>query len=196
MPFRRDAGELGKRIIHVERLIFKNLLENGAGQRIALQGVDISGEVPGRRFFRQMQKGKQACVRLGMDAQVVERGTPGDVTASAWCSFKPNGVEAPTSFVWRLPATPDLGDTAARRTELGKLEQLKTATGTLGDDVMEWAGTHPADPELPWLLHVVVMSTRGGCLDKDASALSRKAHALLHKRWPKSEWARATPYFY
>jgi hypothetical protein len=61
---------------------------------------------------------------------------------------------------------------------------------------MEWAGTHPADPELPWLLYVVVMSTRGGCLDNDASALSRKAHALLHKRWPRSEWASATPYFY
>ncbi|MFL6631416.1 MAG: hypothetical protein ACJ8HJ_03745 [Massilia sp.] len=41
-----------------------------------------------------------------------------------------------------------------------------------------------------------MMSTRGGCLDKDAPALSRKAHALLHKRWPRSEWAGATPYFY
>ncbi|WEM98116.1 hypothetical protein P0M04_10465 [Telluria mixta] len=133
---------------------------------------------------------------LDMQAQPVARTEAGDATASAWCSFKSNGVEAPTSYVWRLPATPELGDTAARRTELGRLEQLKTATGTLGDDVVQWAETHPADPELPWLLHVVVMSTRGGCLDKDASALSRKAHALLHKRWPRSEWARATPYFY
>jgi hypothetical protein len=133
---------------------------------------------------------------LDMQAQPVTRAMAGDATASAWCSFKPSQFDVPTSFVWRLPTPPELGDTAARRTELGRLEQLKTATGTFGDDVMEWAGTHPADPELPWLLHVVVMSTRGGCLDKDASALSRKAHALLHKRWPKSEWARATPYFY
>jgi hypothetical protein len=133
---------------------------------------------------------------LDMQAQPVTRTLAGDATASAWCSFKPSQFDVPTSYVWRLPATPDLGDTAARRTELGRLEQLKTATGTLGDDVLQWADTHPADPELPWLLHVVVMSTRGGCLDKDAPALSRKAHALLHKRWPKSEWARATPYFY
>ncbi len=133
---------------------------------------------------------------LDMAAPPVTRIEAGDATASAWCSFKSTGVDTPTSYVWRLPATPELGDTAARRTELGRLEPLKTATGTFGDDVMEWAGTHPADPELPWLLHVVVMSTRGGCLDKDASALSRKAHALLHKRWPRSEWARATPYFY
>ena len=133
---------------------------------------------------------------LDMVAPPVTRTEAGDATASAWCSFKPGQFDTPTGYVWRLPAPPELGDTAARRTELGRLEQLKTATGTFGDDVMEWAGTHPADPELPWLLHVVVMSTRGGCLDKDASALSRKAHALLHKRWPRSEWARATPYFY
>jgi hypothetical protein len=133
---------------------------------------------------------------LDMEAQPVTRTAAGDATASAWCSFKPDRYDLPTGFVWRLPATPELGDTAARRAELGRLEQLKTATGTLGDDVLQWAETHPADPELPWLLHVVVMSTRGGCLDKDAPALSRKAHALLHKRWPRSEWARATPYFY
>ena len=133
---------------------------------------------------------------LDMQAQPVTRTMAVDATASAWCSFEPSQFDVPSSFVWRLPAMPELGDTAARRTELGRLEQLKTATGTFGDDVMEWAGTHPADPELPWLLHVVVMSTRGGCLDKDAPALSRKAHALLHKRWPRSEWASATPYFY
>lgn len=133
---------------------------------------------------------------LDMHAQPVERDTPGDATASAWCSFKPDSDASPPSFVWRLPALPELGDTAARRTELGRLAQLKTATGTLGDDVLQWAETHPGDAELPWLLHVVVQSTRGGCLDPDAKALSRKAFALLHKRWPRSEWARATPYFY
>lgn len=133
---------------------------------------------------------------LGMDAQAVERGAPGDVTASAWCSFKPDPAAAPTRFVWRLPAMPELGDAAARRGELERLVKLKTATGTFGDDVLQWAETHPADPELPWLLHVVVQSTRGGCLDPDAKALSRKAFGLLHKRWPRSEWARATPYFY
>jgi hypothetical protein len=133
---------------------------------------------------------------LDMQAQPVTRAAAGDATASAWCDFKPGRFDLPSSFAWRLPAPPELGDTAARRAELGRLEQLKTATGTLGDDVLQWAETHPADPELPWLLHVVVMSTRGGCLDKDAPALSRKAHALLHKRWPRSEWAGATPYFY
>jgi len=133
---------------------------------------------------------------LDMVAPPVTRIEAGDATASAWCSFKPDRFDVPTRFVWRLPATPELGDAAVRRTELGRLEQLKTATGTFGDDVLQWADTHPADPEQPWLLHVAVMSTRGGCLDKDASALSRKAHALLHKRWPRSEWARATPYFY
>lgn len=133
---------------------------------------------------------------LDMHASPVGPAAPDDATASAWCSFKPDHIEVPSNFVWRLPAMPELGDAAARRAELGRLAQLKTATGTFGDDVLQWAETHPADPELPWLLHAVVMSTRGGCLDPDAPALSRKAFALLHKRWPRSEWARATPYFY
>ena len=47
-----------------------------------------------------------------------------------------------------------------------------------------------------WLLHVVVMSTRGGCLDPDAQTLSRTAWNLLHKRYADSEWTDKTPYFY
>ena len=133
---------------------------------------------------------------LDMEAMPITRTAAGEATASAWCGFTPDRVGAPSGFAWRLPALPELGDTAARNAELGRLGQMKTATGTLGDDVLQWAETHPADPDLPWLLHVVVMSTRGGCRDKDAPALSRKAFALLHKRWPRSEWARATPYFY
>jgi hypothetical protein len=43
---------------------------------------------------------------------------------------------------------------------------------------------------------VVVVSTRGGCLDPDADKLSRTAWNLLHKRYAGSEWANKTPYFY
>jgi hypothetical protein len=94
------------------------------------------------------------------------------------------------------PPMADTGNIAPRDQELAQLGKLKTSTGFLGDYVMQRAATVPNDPDLPWLLHVVVQSTRGGCLDPDASALSKKAFALLHKRFPRSEWARKTPYFY
>ena len=58
------------------------------------------------------------------------------------------------------------------------------------------ARTHPNDPDLPWLLHVVVMSTRGGCTDADNRELSRTAWQLLHRRFPASSWAKKTPYYY
>lgn len=143
--------------------------------------------------------------QLEMSAQPIAPVPPADATASAWCSFKTGDAASephtyrefmPPAFGWRLPDSPDTGDAAMRRAELARLAALKTATGVLGDDVLAWAAGHADDPALPWLLHVVVMSTRGGCLDADANTLSRSAWNLLHKRYPHSEWAAQTPYFY
>ncbi len=100
-----------------------------------------------------------------------------------------------TDAEFSLPS-PNLGNTAARDKELAELSKLKTATGYIGDTVMARAKTSPADPELPWLLYVIVQSTRGGCLDADAKALSRNAFSVLHKRYGQSEWADKTPYYY
>lgn len=144
----------------------------------------------------------QLAGQLQMVAEpVAAPADPGELTASGWCSFKPGAGETGAAsgapgLGWRLPAMPDTGHAAAARAEIARLSSLKTATGTVGDDVMAWAASHPDDPELPWLLHVVVMSTRGGCLDPDAKALSRKAWNLLHKRYARSEWAAKTPYYY
>jgi hypothetical protein len=150
-------------------------------------------------------------VRVGLGAQLDTWGRPiapvpaDDATASGWCSFKTGDAasephvyyefRAP-GFAWRLPDIPDTGYAELRRTELARLASFKTATGVTGDDVLAWAASHPDDPELPWLLHVVVMSTRGGCLDPDADTLSRTAWNLLHKRHAGSEWTAKTPYFY
>jgi hypothetical protein len=143
--------------------------------------------------------------QLAMDAEPVTTVATDDGTASAWCSFKtgdaagePRVADAfrQRAFAWRLPPLPDTGHADQRRDELARLGALKSATGVTGDDVLAWAVTHPGDAELPWLLHVVIMSTRGGCLDPDAATLSHRAWSLLHKRFPDSEWAKKTPYFF
>lgn len=121
-----------------------------------------------------------------------------EATASMWCKM-PANAGAPYSEdtdVEQSPAMPNLGDTARRDAELARLGALKTATGYLGDHVLQRASDAPNDTDLPWLLHVVVRSTRGGCLDDDAKALSKKAFTVLHKRYGKTEWAKKTPYFY
>jgi hypothetical protein len=145
-----------------------------------------------------------AALRFGLPAQLdmmpraVQRVADDDVTASAWCSFKARDDELgrDRGFAWRLPAPPDTGNAAAAQDELARLAPMKTATGVVGDDVLQWMNSHPKDPELPWLLYVVVQSTRGGCLDPGASSLSRKAFSLLHKRYPGTEWEQKTPYYF
>jgi len=176
----------------------------GTGDAVARYGRAAS-EVERRHIALTTALRFGLAAQFEMSAQPVEPAAPDEATASGWCAFKPGagpgerGVAAEFAapgFGWRLPPMPDTGNAALRRQELARLGTLRTATGTLGDDVMAWAASHPNDPELPWLLHVVVLSTRGGCLDPDAKALSRKAWTLLHKRYAGSEWARKTPYFY
>jgi hypothetical protein len=121
-----------------------------------------------------------------------------DTLANMWCKM-PAKAGAPyqenTDAEYTLPM-PDLGDTATRDKELAQLAALKTATGYIGDSVLQRANAVPNDPELPWLLYVTVQSTRGGCLDDDSKKLSRSAFSLLHKRYKNNEWAAKTPYFY
>jgi hypothetical protein len=121
-----------------------------------------------------------------------------DTLADMWCKM-PATAGAPyqenTVAEYSLPMA-DVGDSAARDKELAQLAALKTSTGYIGDAVMLRAGAMPNDPELPWLLYVVVQSTRGGCLDDDAKKLSRSAFQLLHKRYKNNEWTDKTPYFY
>jgi hypothetical protein len=121
-----------------------------------------------------------------------------DTLADMWCKMPAKAgaqYQENTDAEYSLPM-PELGDTAARDSELTQLAALKTATGTLGDAVMQRATAVPNDAELPWLLYVTVQSTRGGCLDEDSKKLSRSAFTLLHKRYKNNEWAAKTPYFY
>ncbi len=116
-----------------------------------------------------------------------------DATASMWCKLGKDseGPRPPAGLRLDVSTAP-----RQRDAELATLAAVKTATGFVGDHVMQWAKAHPKDPDVPWLLHVVVMSTRGGCLDPDAGRLSRAAHALLHRQYPGDPWTAKTPYFY
>jgi hypothetical protein len=143
-------------------------------------------------------------LRYGLSPNMTVRSEPitvvgkDDVTASNWCGFKQDSESAigPASFPWILPPMPVVGDRQTAKAELDKLVPLKTATGFIGDYVLARVKSQPSDPELPWLLHVVVASTRGGCLDPNAKVLSRAAFDVLHKRYPRDAWTKKTPYFY
>lgn len=72
---------------------------------------------------------------------------------------------------------------------------LPTATEFFGPIVLEHARAVPDDPRVPQALHRLVFATRYSCATGPGE-LSRAAFQLLHARYPDSEWAEMTPYWY
>jgi hypothetical protein len=61
---------------------------------------------------------------------------------------------------------------------------------------LAWARSHPNDPRLPEALHLCVQATRYGYTDEATSSWSRQAFTLLHRRFPATDWAKKTKYWY
>lgn len=80
--------------------------------------------------------------------------------------------------------------------EWKRMASLPAAPTHLAREVMRWALMHREDPRVPEALHLAVRATRYGCTDADTSGSSRQAFDLLHRRYPKSEWARKTKYWF
>jgi hypothetical protein len=88
--------------------------------------------------------------------------------------------------------------------ELKALATAGSATERLAEDAVEWgqhrgwlAGWFGSDEYLPETLHLAVRATRFGCRrPPDNSPWSRAAFKMLHERYPASEWAKRTPYWF
>ncbi len=134
----------------------------------------------------------------------VQQAATENVLAEEWCGIADTGVVAIDPATSAQSPFPNVEGRPLRgaqppalvTAEIGRLRALPTATGMIGRDAIAWARKHPVDPDVPWLLYVTVRSTRGGCLDHDAHAMSIAAHRLLHTRYPKSVWATRAPYYY
>lgn len=94
-----------------------------------------------------------------------------------------------------VPAFLTPGELAVLAREREALGRLPWAPEHLGGIVLAWARTHPGDPRVPEALHLVVRATRVGA-SRPKSPTSRDAFSLLHRRYPRSEWADRTPYWY
>ena len=62
--------------------------------------------------------------------------------------------------------------------------------------VVAWAKGHPDDPRVPEALALAVKATRFGCTDAHTTDFSKAAFGLLHSKYPQSEWAKKTKYYY
>ncbi len=138
------------------------------------------------------------------DGPFVPQKAAEHVLAEEWCGIADTGVVTIDPATGAQSPFPNLEGRPLRgaqrtdliKAEIGRLRALPTATGMIGRDAIAWARQHPDDPDVPWLLYVTVWSTRGGCTDGDAHAMSIAAHRLLHTRYPKSVWTTRTPYYY
>jgi hypothetical protein len=55
---------------------------------------------------------------------------------------------------------------------------------------------NPGDARNPEALHRAITSVRYGCGDANTAKLSKAAFDLLHSRYPKSEWAAKTKFWF
>lgn len=91
-----------------------------------------------------------------------------------------------------------LGDSQREmaKRERTQLVSLGAAPNYLAREVIAWATRTPNDPLVPQALHLAVYSTRYGCTNKESGKWSKEAFQLLQKRYPKSPWAKKTPYWF
>ena len=106
----------------------------------------------------------------------------------------PNVLQKSTEAATPQFVTDSVASEAKREWE--KLATLGGGPDFLGSIVLEFAKSNPGDPRVPEALYGVVRSSRYGCEDIDTWKTSRAAFRLLHTRYPKSEWAKRTPYWF
>ncbi len=191
-----------------------HLLAKFPQMRSHIEPYDRADSAEARRFalvfmvmqFPEMQPFVNA---LGMSPLI----TTGISSGSWWCydvgadqehssyqsPFWAEGSGTQSKPKVTLPPAPSWLTAAERQAgerEWRKLSAIGAAPLYFAPAVLDWAKAHPDDPRVPEALHYFVRSTRFGCVDRSIGPYSREAFNLLHRKYPKSEWTKKTPYWY
>lgn len=118
---------------------------------------------------------------------------------NGWCAIDQNAAGSQAAGRIAKPTGLDFLSEAQKAMAVGELNKL-TAIGTapnyLSAQAVAYATKKPDDARAPEALHLAVRATRYGCKDDNTTKFSKQAFQLLHKRYPASEWAKKTKYFY
>ena len=95
-----------------------------------------------------------------------------------------------------VPAFLTAEERAAGAKEWQAISSVEDAPSFMGRVALAWAQSHPNDPRVPEALHLVVRAGQFGLGSRGMSDLSKKAFQILHQKYPKSEWAARTKYWY
>ncbi len=95
---------------------------------------------------------------------------------------------------------PSTVGSAAERATAAKENKALAALGAgptwVANEAVRLTKVLKSDTRLPESLHLAVRATRYGCTDDRTRAASKSAFQALHARYPQSDWAKKTPYFY
>lgn len=97
------------------------------------------------------------------------------------------------------PSAPDFlqGQTATEASEeFAKMSAAGPAVNFLGGIVLPYVQARSDDPRVPEALHLLVQAGKLGCADANSSKIARAAFQTLQANYPKSVWAKRTPYWY
>jgi len=95
-----------------------------------------------------------------------------------------------------FPVFLDAGERQRAAAEWQRLSSYGTASRALPRIAIDWARKHPEDARVPEALHLSVRAIRYGCEDGKPNPLSHEAFTILHQNYPKSEWAKKTPFWF
>ena len=121
--------------------------------------------------------------------------------SSPWSPTEEPPLNAPLELLYRGDHPEAAFLSAVQRAEATQ-EQKRLATAPaaptfLARLTVEWAEAHPDDPRAAESLHLAVRAGHYACGgDGQTERWQRRAFRLLHSRYPKTEAARRTPYWY
>jgi hypothetical protein len=120
-----------------------------------------------------------------------------------WCEVKEESeprFTPPVLSHGAVQGRPDFvspDDSATAAAEWEKLSKTDVAPIYLSKNIVAWAKKTPDDPRIPEALHRTVRASRYTCyFDPKITKYSRAAFQLLHQKYPKSEWAKKTKYYF
>lgn len=141
------------------------------------------------------QPGLGPFVRAGL-GRTTPSGDLDEFRDNWWCDVANAGVVRPEWYPDVVPAFLTPAERKKADDEWARLAKLPSAPTALAADAVAYGRAHPKDARVAEALHLAVRATRFGCTDGRTSAQSKAAYQLLHRQYPKSEWAAKTKYYF
>jgi hypothetical protein len=174
--------------------LLPNHVRQELGRVIFVRTLLLSDAPPFDQIFRLLHSpGMQLYLQPGYGRNTKEVDQIDIYRDNWWCSADlPNAPshEPPKAGISKAPFLSAAEHQQAAE-EAAKLRAAGAAPDWLGAQTLAFAQAHPQDPRVPEALYLVVHATR----DKTGD-FSKRAFDLLHGRYPNSEWAKKTPYWF